>query len=280
LGSLGYPDQALKRSHEALTQAQELAHSLSLALALNIAAVLHQFRREGQAVQEQAEALLTLATEQRFPIYLAEGTMLRGWALTEQGQVEEGITQMQQGLAAFRATGAELERPYWLVLLAEAHEKIEHAEEGLTLLSEALAVVEKSGVRFYEAELYRLRGELTLQGANQKAKVKAQKSKVPDPQSQLPDPNSEAEACFLKAIEIAQRQQAKSLELRATVSLVRLRKQQAAQSESRNTNHASRAALAEAHTMLSEIYNWFTEGFDTKDLQEAKALLNSLESRV
>ena len=164
-------------------------------------------------------------------------------------------------------------------------------------------MVDKSGERFYEAELYRLRGELTLaqsrvqslesgvQG-NQKAKGKSQETvvssqqsvvsrekeekqrpKVTDPRPLTPDPQEEAEACFLKAIEIAQKQQAKSLELRATMSLVRLRQQQA-------TQHGSRTTLHEAHTMLSEVYNWFTEGFDTKDLQEAKALLDSLVSSV
>jgi predicted ATPase len=289
---LGYSEQALKRSQEAITLAQELTHSYSLAFALDQVAWLHQFRWEDQITQERAEALITLSTEQGFAQASAEGTIYRGWALAAQGKGEEGTTQMQQGLAALRATGTALGRPYWLALLAEVYGKVGKAEEGRSVLAEALAAVEKSDERWYEAELYRLRGELTLQEANQKAKGKRQKKfsvvssqlSVPSPQPLTPstqvEVDQEAEKCFLKAIEIAQRQQAKSLELRATVSLARLWQQQATQSESRNTNHASRAKLDEAHRMLSDIYTWFTEGFDTKDLQEAKALLDSLESSV
>ena len=164
--------------------------------------------------------------------------------------------------AAHRATGTELHRPYHLSLLAEAYGKVGQIEEGLTVLSEALAAVDKTGERSYEAELYRLKGELTLQQESQKSKVKAQRSKVPNPNPQILDPNSEVEACFLKSIDISRKQQAKSLELRATMSLARLWQQQ--------------NKTTEAHQMLSEVYNWFTEGFDTKDLQEAKALLGEL----
>ncbi len=163
LGGLGHLDQALKRIHEALTLAQKLSHPFSLAWALNWAAILHHFRREGQAVQEQAEALIALSSEQGFPLFATTGTVLRGWALAEQGQVEEGITQMRQGLAGYRATGAELTRPYFLLLLAEAHAKAGQAEEGLTVVVEALDLVEhEAGTRRGEAELYRLKGQLTL----------------------------------------------------------------------------------------------------------------------
>ena len=166
-------------------------------------------------------------------------------------------------MAAWRATGAELVRPYYLALLAEAYGRVEQTEEGLTALSEALTLVNKTEERWYEAELYRLKGELTLQsGKSTSQKGKSQKSEVTDPRPLIPDPQAEAEACFHKAIEIARKQQAKSLELRATMSLARLWQQQ--------------GKRAEAHTLLSEIYNWFTEGFDTKDLQEAKALLEEL----
>ena len=155
-------------------------------------------------------------------------------------------------------------RPHFLALLAEACGKVGQTEEGLSALTEALGIVHKNGEREYEAELYRLKGTLTLQQESQKAKGKAQKSKVSNPKSQILNPKSqgEVEACFLKAIDIAQKQQAKSLELRATVSLARLWQQQGKQKE--------------AHQMLSEVYGWFTEGFDTKDLQEAKALLEAL----
>ena len=208
---------------------------------------------------------------------MAQGTISRGWALAEQGQGEEGIAQICQGLVAWRATGAEGFRPYYLALLAEAYGKMGRAEDGLTALAEALEAVDRTGERYYEAELYRLRGELTLQQENQKSKGKNQKAKIEtDPRPLTPDPQGEAEVCFLKAIEIAQHQQAKSLELRAVMSLVRLRQQQATQPGSRTTLHETRTTLHEAHNMLSEIYNWFTEGFDTKDLQEATALLEEL----
>jgi predicted ATPase len=237
---LGCPDQALKSSREALTQVQEPAHPFSLGWALNVSAWLQQYCREAHGTQERAEAAITLSTEQGFPQWLAMGTILRGWALAVQGQGEEGIAQMRQGLATYRATGAEVWRPYFLALLAEGQGKVGQTEEGLEALAEALAVVDRTGERFYEAELYRLKGQLTLQ------------SKVVE----------EAEECFRKAIEIAQRQQAKSLELRAVMSLARLWQRQGKHHTARNT--------------LSEIYGWFTEGFDTADLQEAKALLQEL----
>jgi predicted ATPase len=257
---LGYPDQARKRSHEALALAQELSHPFSLAFALVWAARLHHFCREGQAVQERAEAAVALSTEQGFSLSLAHGTLLWGWALAEQGQGEEGIAQMRHGLAAFRATGAEGGRPYWLALLAEAYGKGGQVKEGLTALAEALDAVDRTEERMYEAELYRLKGQLTLQ----KFQVSGSKFQVENSlESSVQSLESEAEECFLKAIEIARKQQAKSLELRAVMSLSRLWQQQ--------------GKKAEARQMLAEIYGWFTEGFDTKDLQEAKALLEELK---
>jgi predicted ATPase len=162
LWMFGYPDQALKRVHEALTLAQELSHPYSLAFALCFAAQLHQYRREAQAAQERAEAAITLSTEQGFPFFLAMGTILRGWALAEQGQGEEGSAQIRQGLAAYRATGAERSRICYLALLAEAYGKAGQTKEGLAVLAEALAVVHRNGERWVESELYRLKGELTL----------------------------------------------------------------------------------------------------------------------
>jgi predicted ATPase len=212
--ALGYPDQALKRSREALALAARLSHPFSLAYALSSAALFHLLRREEQVAREQAEAVMTLATEQGFPVWLALGTIFRGSALAEQGQVEEGIAQMQQGLAACRAIGNELGRPHYLVLLAEAYGKVGQVEEGLTALAEALALVDKTGERLYEAELYRLKGELTLQ----KFQVSGSKFQVTDPRPLTPDLQAEAEACFQKAIEVARRQSAKSLELRAVMS--------------------------------------------------------------
>jgi predicted ATPase len=249
---LGYPDQALKRSQEALALAEGLSHPFSLTYALAFAAVFHSLRREEQLARERAEAVITLATEQGFPHWLAYGTIVRGWALAEQGQVEEGITQMRQSRISFLA-------PY---MLAEAYGKVGQVEEGLIVLAEALALVDKNGQPVNEAELYRFKGQLTLQ----KLSIVSCQLSVPSPQPLTPSPRGDAEACFLKALDIARKQQAKSLELRAVMSLSRLWQQQGKQKE--------------AHSLLSDIYNWFTEGFDTKDLQEAKALLDSLESNV
>lgn len=190
------------------------------------AAFHHQFRREGQLARERAEAVMTLSTEQGFPLYLAGGTVVWGWALAEQGQAEEGIAQMQQGLAAWRATGAELFRPRGLALLAEAYGKMRQAEEGLALLAEALDVVDKTGERVNEAEMYQLKGELMLQSQTSLGQVKTGQDKSKDADLRPLAPDSQAEARFHKAIEIARRQQAKSLELRAVMSLAKLWQQQ------------------------------------------------------
>jgi tetratricopeptide (TPR) repeat protein len=246
---LGYLDQALKRSHEALALAAGLSHPFTLAYALGHAARDHLNRREEQVARERAEAAITLSTEHGFPFWLAVGTLVRDLALAEQGQVKEGIAQMRQSLP-----------PFYLALLAEAYGKVGQVEEGLTVLAKALALVDKTGDRVSEAELYRLKGELSLQ--SRQVKTSQDKSEVTNPQSPTPNPQSEAEACFHQAIEIARRQQAKSLELRAVMSLSRLWQKQ--------------GKTKQAHMMLADIYNWFTEGFDTVDLQEAKALLEEL----
>jgi DNA-binding winged helix-turn-helix (wHTH) protein/predicted ATPase/type II secretory pathway predicted ATPase ExeA len=167
----GYSDQALARSHETLTLAQQLTHPLNLAGTLFLAAWLRQCRREGQATQERAEALITLSTEQGFPFWLATGTILQGWARVKQGHRKEGIVQMRQSLDAYRATGAKLWEPHWLALLAEAYGETGQIQEGLTLLAEALALINDTGEQYYEAELYRLKGELML-----KSKVQGPKS--------------------------------------------------------------------------------------------------------
>jgi len=239
---LGYPDQGLARNDEAVTLAQQSAYPFCLSFALSFAAGFHQLRREGHTAQEYTEASISVATDQGFPFWRARGSFLRGWTLAHQGQAQEGIEQIHQGLIAFRATGAELWRPYWLMLLAEAHGIQGEPEAGLTVLTEALALVDTTSERWYEAELHRLKGELLLQ--------------------QSLDNHTEAEACFLQAIAIAQKQSAKSWELRAATSLARLWQQQGKRQE--------------AHDLLAPVYHWFTEGFDTADLQEAKALREAL----
>ena len=238
----GYPDQGLTRNDEAVTLAQQSVHPYSLAFALTCAAQFHQLRREGRAVQACAEAVLSLAREQGFPLWVVIGGILRGWARAHQGQAQEGIAQITQGLRALQATGVETTRSYYLGFLAEAHSVIGQPEVGLRALGEALTLVDTTGARFYEAEVYRLKGELLLQQAS--------------------DNQAEAETCFHQAIAIARNQQAKSLELRAATSLARLWHQQGKRQE--------------AHDLLAPVYSWFTEGFDTADLQDAKALLDEL----
>jgi class 3 adenylate cyclase/predicted ATPase len=242
LWCLGYPDQGLARKQEAVTLAQQVAHPFSLGLALGWAAAFHQLRREERAAQEHAEAVVLLAKEQGFPYWVATGSILHGWALAHQGQAREGIAQIVQGLIACRATGAETLRPYFLALLAEAQGTLGEPEEGLTVLTEALTLANTTGERRYEPELYRLKGELLLQqnSANQ----------------------AEAEACFHHSLDIARSQQAKSWELRVATSLARLWQRQGKRQE--------------AHDLLAPVYRWFTEGFNTADLQDAKALLDEL----
>jgi predicted ATPase/DNA-binding winged helix-turn-helix (wHTH) protein len=275
---LGYPEQALQRSQEALALARDLSHPYSLGIALIMGAILSQYRQEVSAVHERAEEGLMLTSEQEFAFWLAQATIMDGWALAEQGQREKGIIQMRHGLAAYKAIGAEIVLPYFLALLAEAYGKAGQTEEGLAVLAEALALVQRIEERYYEAELYRLKGQLTLQSQTSLGQVsdksQARLEQVTTSQSKLQASlEAEAEACFWRAIEIARKQQAKSLELRALMSLVRLWQQQATQYTSRNTQHEARTRLDAACKTLSEIYNWFTEGFDTKDLREARALL-------
>jgi len=261
LWSLGYLDQALKRAHEALILARRLSHPYTLAYALFHAAMSHQFRKEGKAVQELAEEAIVLSTSHGFSFILTWAMIYRGWALAEQGQREAGIAQMRSALATFQASGGGVGLPIYLILLAEAYGKAAQLAEGLRVLGEALAVTHKTGERPFEPELYRLYGELSLRIGEPETGGTGDK-KIP---SELRFPVSSPGEAFLKAIEIARMQQARSLELRATMSLARLWQQQ--------------GRPKEAHAMLADIYGWFTEGFDTKDLQEAKALLDELSER-
>jgi predicted ATPase len=239
---LGYPEQALARLHEALMLSHELSHPFSLASVRCWVAYVHQFRRDVPAVHEHAEAAVVLSTEQGFPFWVALGTIYRGWALAMQGQGEEGMAQVRQGIAACRATGAALTVPYFCTLLAEVSAHLGYTEDSLQALVEAYTLVEQHEERWWEAEIYRLRGVLLLrqQGTSQ----------------------AEAETWLRQALDVAHRQEAKSLELRAAMSLARLWQQQ--------------DKRAEAYDLLAPIYGWFTEGFDTADLQEARALLDAL----
>ncbi|NOT54897.1 MAG: hypothetical protein HOP18_09855 [Deltaproteobacteria bacterium] len=245
LWHLGYPDQALQQSEAALTLAQELLSPFSLAGVQFFAAILHQLRREISLIQEWAGAAILLAREHGFPNWVAGGTVLQGWAWVEQGQREEGISQIRQGLTIHQTLGAGLLQTYLFALLAEASGKARQAEEGLAALTEALTLMDKSGERFYEAELYRLYGELSLRMGERETRQTGKEEKI-SPSPLHPLAHSSPEECFLKAIEVAQHQQAKSLELRAAMSLARLWQNQGKRKE--------------AHKLLAEIYGWFTEG--------------------
>jgi class 3 adenylate cyclase/tetratricopeptide (TPR) repeat protein len=249
---LGYAEQALERSREALALARDMPHAYSLAFALHFAGLIHQCRREVQVVQEWAEAEMTLSSARGFVEWLEGGMIRHGWALVQQGVVEEGIMQLRHGMNSWLARGNDLGKTHVLARLAEAYGKAGHTAEGLGVLAEASAAVYNNAEHLYEAELYRLKGELLLQSGVRELQFEGSQS-----------PMAEAEACFRQALDIARRQQAKALELRATMSLARLWQIQ--------------GKGAEGYQMLSQIYGWFTEGFETPDLQEAKALLAALQ---
>jgi predicted ATPase len=239
----GYLDQGLQRNNEA--RARAVAHPFTLAYTLLYAAFVHYVRKEIQCVREQTEALLALATEYGFVDCLHQGMVLHGWACVLQGQYQDGLAEMHQGLDGYRASGQTMDRPYYLALLAEAYGCQGQAEAGLAALAEALSMVGAMPGYPYEAVLYQLQGALLH-------------SVPPDRRGVTQTP----EACFQQALTIAHRQQAKAWELRAAISLSRLWQQQ--------------GKRAEAYALLLPIYAWFTEGFDTAALQAARALLETL----
>jgi predicted ATPase len=241
LWCLGYPEQALKRSQEALALARELSHPFSLADVLCYAGCLFDgMRRDAPALKDHAEEFMRLSNARSLAGWMTDATCFRGEALIKLGQLREGMAQLRESVAAKRTTGSRCQLSRILGSLAEAQAKAGYPEEGLATLAEALARVEETDERYCEAELHRLRAELLLMQGDE----------------------AEAEASFHKAIEVARRQQAKSWELRATTSLARLWQQQ--------------GRIDKAREVLAEIYNWFTEGSDMPDLKEANALLEEL----
>jgi predicted ATPase len=241
LWTLGYPDRAIKRSNEAWALAERLANPRDAARVLVFTSIVHRNRREVRATQESAEAVLAFSTEHGITEWLAWATALRGWSIAAQGNHEEGIARIEDGIARSRGM-IELHRSYFLCVLTEASMEAGRLDDGLSALTQALATADQQEERFYEAEIHRLKGELLLK--------------------QGPSNSAEAQRCFERAIEVARKQSAKSFELRATMSLARLL--------------ASQGHRDEARAMLADIYSWFTEGFDTADLIDAKALLDEL----
>jgi DNA-binding winged helix-turn-helix (wHTH) protein/predicted ATPase len=242
LWMLGFPDQAVARGRDGLALALELKHPFSVAFARCVLACVAQNRRELATVREQAEAALALSTEQRFPVYAGLATILRGWALAVEGKCGEGPIEIQRGMAAWQALGVGGWRPSFCIMLAEAFEVLGKPEEALHKLDEARSLMESTEERWWEAEIYRLRG------------VVLSKQSMPSQQ--------EAETWFRRALDVARRQQGKSLELRTAISLARMWRDQ--------------GKHGEAHDLLAPIYGWFTEGFDTVDLKGARTLLDEL----
>jgi predicted ATPase len=238
----GFPDQALEQSQAAVAEARTLAHPPTLAVILVYSTTVLSLIGDGPALDEAADELVAIATEQGFAFWGALGTICRGWAKAKDARVKEGISLLRHGLSAFRATGAQAWVPYFIALLARACEIAGQVEEGLTLLDDAMQIAERTGERWFEAELYRHKGQLVLRQGRTQA----------------------AEELYHRALAIARERQAKLWELRAAASLVRLRRDQ-----------SQRAAARE---LLAPVYGWFTEGFDTPDLKETKALLEALDA--
>jgi class 3 adenylate cyclase/tetratricopeptide (TPR) repeat protein len=237
---LGHVGQSLERSHEAVDLAQALDHPFTQALALSMASWLRASCRDVPEAAKWAKASAEVSRPRRFVFYEAGAVGLQGWALVSQGAAKAGETEIRRGLAAWQAAGCEFHRPHFLTWLAEAAAEMGRSEEALDLLAEALDLVEKTDERYYEAEIRRLRAEFLLELSHA----------------------AEAEAGFQQAIEVARQQSARSLELRATVSLARL--------------WQSQGRRKDAENLLAAIYDWFYEGFDTPDLKDAKALLEEL----
>jgi predicted ATPase len=237
---LGFPDQALAQSNAAIAEARRLAHPPSLAQSLNIGTRLLSLDGDNVALDGRAEQLAAIATEQGFPYWRAAGTIFRGWAKVKNGGVVEGISLLRSGSIAFRDTGAQTWMPLHTALLASACEIAGQLAEALTLFGDALQIVERTGERWFAAEVYRHKGELLLRLGYMEA----------------------AEELYRKALAIAKEQEAKLWELRAAASLARL--------------HRDQGRCAEARDLLAPVYDWFTEGFDTEDLKDAKALLDEV----
>ena len=247
---LGFPDQGRDRVEQALSLARQLSDPFCLCLALASSSRIDHLRRETIAASKFADAMFDLAHEQGFQGFLAMATALRGAALVAGGDAEEGITQLREGLD-HSAGGFEVMRTEYLGHLAVGYGLVGRVDEGFAALAEAMALVESTGVCVYEAELNRLKGELTLKRPEADSNSKVQE---------------EAETYFRQALKVARLQSAKSWELRATMSLARLL--------------AKQGKRDEARAMLAEIYNWFIEGFDTADLNDAKALLDELSTGI
>jgi DNA-binding winged helix-turn-helix (wHTH) protein/predicted ATPase len=258
---LGCPDRARQRSREAIDLARRLTSPFNLSYALGCAAVLHQFRQEAQETEICARENIDLAAAQGFTLWRAAAHILLGWALAAQHRFDDGLTELYAGLTSWQATGAGFLQSYGFALLPEVYQETGQIDEGLAALSGAFTIVEQNGERLWEAELHRLYGEFLLRKSDTD-RGKQGEGMSSSPSSDLTLPQASPEECFLKAIAVSRKQQAKSLELRAVMSLARLWRRQ--------------GKHAEARRKLKKVYERFTEGFDTADLQAARQLLEEL----
>jgi predicted ATPase len=254
---LGHQDRAAASMRECLDYARSIDHPLSLAMAYNFAATFHQYRRERDVVRELEDVRLEYSQKHDFELFLMLGEIYRGWLLAEEGRRENAATQIQHGLAVYQAVGAELGRPTFLGIFAQVCDQLGRSEEALSVIGDAIDLADRTGLHYWDAELRRLKGTFVLHG-----------EPPSPPRRGKPGRSSaerDAESLFLEAIEIARRQETRSAELRAAISLSRLWRRQ--------------GKIRQARALLEEIYSWFTEGFETPDLIDARALLEELDAR-
>jgi predicted ATPase len=247
LWSLGYPDQALLQSQKMLPQVRLINHSFSLVTSLAYISLLQIFRRDSTALEPLGKEIYSVSENKGFVLFIGVGLFKTGFVLVHQGQVKEGINKLLQALEIYKATGIRFTLSDLLGSIAEAYGMCGDIEKAMDFMEQALTEVRRGREQYYEAELYRIKGELILMKADKKNRKEVEK---------------EAADCFQQSITIAQKQMAKSFELRTSVSLCRLLQKQSKKEEARQ--------------LLTKIYNWFTEGFETQDLIEAKTLLNEL----
>jgi predicted ATPase len=238
---LGYAEQAVQHAVDGVELAERLSHPFTLAMARYFVAQVHQYRLEADIVHSHAQAAITMCESHGFESFRAQAAVLLGWATAAGGESEPGIAQIHEGLAAWQSTGTGMRRPYFLALHADALLRVDRFEEGLNVIAEAEALVDRSGETRWWAETVRLKGALMGRAGAAKGDI---------------------EATYQRALEIAHGQEARLLELRAATSLGRF--------------WHGQGKASEARQLLGPLYAWFTEGFDTPDLQDAKALLDAL----
>ena len=238
----GYPDQATQRSRTAVAEAHALGHAFSLSPGMHLNCWLHQVLGDLRTVEARAGGMMQMTAEHSFPLRLANAMVFHGWALARLGEVDTGVMQMRDGIATRETGGMLFQQPYFLSMLADVYIRTGSSTEALPLLTEALAIIPRTEERWFEAEVYHLRGEALLESPERD--------------------EADAEVHFRRAIAVADAQGVNFWKLRAATSLAR--------------HWRDQGKYAEARDLLAPVYGWFSEGFDTPDLKEAKTLLEEL----